>query len=167
MVTTNTIVAYNFDEGTAPFKNLASANRPAVSSIPNTWPSWTINTPSGKTGDYALQFANSQEVDAPNPNNAVLLDSTNPDFTIQSWLNFKGNPTNRMVLYYNNGPGGALSVSIDTNRTVFVTTLGIKDQTSNAKIPDDGSFIFEMKRPLGGYEADALPDKADDLHRFS
>ena len=51
-----------------------------------------------------------------------------------------GNPATRQVFYFNNGPGGALSFSIFTNRTVFVTTLGILDQSSNAAIPDDGNW---------------------------
>ena len=40
-----------------------------------------------------------------------------PALTIQAWVNFRTNPTNRMVFYFNNGPGGALSFSVFTNRT--------------------------------------------------
>ena len=33
----------------------------------------------------------------------------------------------RQVFFYNNTPGGAVSFSVNNNRTVFVTTLGIAD----------------------------------------
>jgi hypothetical protein len=43
-------------------------------------------------------------------------------------------------LFFNNGPGGAVSFSININSTLFVTTLGILDRTSNATIPNDGGW---------------------------
>ena len=53
---------------------------------------------------------------------------------------FAGNPSGRMVFFYSNGPGGALSFSVNTDRTVFVTTLGIADVSSQAAIPDDDAW---------------------------
>ncbi|MCW5557444.1 MAG: LamG domain-containing protein, partial [Verrucomicrobiae bacterium] len=44
------------------------------------------------------------------------------------------------VLFFSNGPGGAISFSVNNNRTVFVTTLGILDRNSAAAIPDDGGW---------------------------
>ena len=82
---------------------------------------------------------------------------------MQAWVKFKGNPANRQVFYYNNGPGGALSFSVFTNRTIFVTTLGVKDQASNAKIPDDGNWhhiavVHENKKEFRFYVDGALAD---------
>jgi len=96
-------------------------------------------------------------------NNVVQLDPTNPSFTLQAWVKFNGNPATRQVLYYNNGPGGALSFSVFTNRTMFVTTLGVKDQNSNAKIPDDGNWhqiavVHEDKKEFRFYVDGVLAD---------
>ncbi|MFO1498847.1 MAG: LamG domain-containing protein [Verrucomicrobiota bacterium] len=108
--------------------------------MPNPAPKWTSDTPSRKTNDFALSFAPGTQVIVPDTNTVVQLDQANPSFTMQAWVKLNGNPATRQVFYYNNGPGGALSFSIFTNRTVFVTTLGVKDQSSNAKIPDDGNW---------------------------
>jgi hypothetical protein len=64
----------------------------------------------------------------------------NGDFTIQAWVKFGAQPGGRSVLFFNNGPGGAVSFSISSRR-LFVTTLGILDQPSaTASIPDDGGW---------------------------
>lgn len=133
----STVVSYNFDQPTHPFPSQATAVLPAV---PNSAPAWTANTPSGQEGDFALSFAPGTQVIASDPDTRVQLDPDDPDFTIQAWVNFEGNPATRQVLYYNNGPGGALSFSVFTNRTIFVTTLGILDRDSSAAIPDDGNW---------------------------
>ena len=133
----STLVAYNFNEASWPF---ASAGTSALPAVPNPAPKWTNDTPTGKTNDFALSFAPGTQVIVKNTNNVVQLDPADPSFTMQAWVKFNGNPANRQVFYYNNGPGGAVSFSIFTNRTLFVTTLGVKDQNSNAKIPDDGHW---------------------------
>lgn len=132
----STVVAYNLNETNWPFASSGTQPRPAV---PNPSPTWTSDTPSALEGDSALSFARGTQVIVPEPTAQVQLDPANPSFTMQAWIKYQGNPAGRQVFYYNNGPGGALSFSV-TNRTVFVTTLGIKDQPSNAKIPDDGGW---------------------------
>src|SRR5439155_17271219 len=47
-----------------------------------------------------------------------------------AWVKFPGQPAGRQVFFYSNGPGGAISFSVNTDRTVFVTTLGIADVRS-------------------------------------
>ena len=132
-VYSETLVAYNFDENNAPYPNAAAADRPAITSNQflqqSTLPSWTAESPSTLAGDYALKFTGlNQQVVVADPNTAVKLDQADASFTMQAWLKFDGNPSTRQVFYYNNGPGGALSFSVFTNRTMFLTTLGIKDQ---------------------------------------
>ncbi len=133
----STVVAYNFNQATHPYPSQGTVARPAV---PNSAPAWTNDTPSGQEGDSALSFAPGTQVIVADPNSRVQLDPAYPDFTMQAWLNFQGNPATRQVFYFNNGPGGALSFSVFTNRTLFVTTLGILDRDSNAKVPDDGAW---------------------------
>ena len=144
--TTNTVVAYSFDQSQFPFPSSGATARPAVP-YDTTGPTFTTDTPSGKAGDYALSFTNSQMVVVPDPTTVMQLATNNPSFTIQTWVKFSGYPTNRDVLFYSDGPGGAVSFSVytnttatATNRTVFVTTLGIVDQPSTAVIPNDGNW---------------------------
>ncbi len=141
--TTNTVVAYSFDQPAYPFPSSAATAQPAIPYDP-TGPTFVADTPSGMAGDYSMSFTNAgtnlQQIVVPDPATVVQLDTNNPSFTIQAWVKLSGMHTNREVLFYANGPGGAVSFSIFTNRTVFVTTLGVKDQESNAAIPDDGKW---------------------------
>ncbi|MCL4178281.1 MAG: hypothetical protein KJ072_11150 [Verrucomicrobia bacterium] len=59
---------------------------------------------------------------------------------MQAWVKFAGTPSGRMVFFFSNGPGGAISFSVNTDRTVFVTTLGVLDANSSAVVPDDGAW---------------------------
>ena len=149
-VTTNTVVAYTFDQSAYPFPSSGATARPAVP-YDTTGPTFVTDTPSGLAGDYALNFAAGQQVVVPDPKTVMQLDTNNPSFTLQSWVKLTGNPTNREVLFYANGPGGAVSFSVYTNyytvstntvtnRTVFVTTLGIADVNSKAAIPSDTNW---------------------------
>src|SRR5436190_21409893 len=74
------------------------------------------------------------------PDTRVQLDTNNPSFTLQAWVKFPGQPAGRQVFFYSNGRGGAISFSVNTDRTVFVTTLGIADVASQAAIPDDDAW---------------------------
>jgi hypothetical protein len=137
----STLVAYNFNETSMPFQNAKAPARPTVTSddynAANSAPVFTTDTPSGRAGDFALDFTSAgRRVIVPDPNMAISLDTG--DFTLQAWVKF-GPQTARSVLWFSNGPGGALSFSI-LNRRVFVTTLGILDRDSNALIPDDGGW---------------------------
>jgi len=94
------------------------------------------------------------------PNGALRLD--NGDFTLQAWVKFGAQPMNRSVLFFNNGPGAAISFSV-ANRRPFVTTLGILDQASNAAIPDDGGWhhiavVHETGKELRFYVDGILGD---------
>ena len=133
----STLVAYEFNEANYPFASAGAVVRPAVA---NPTPEWTSDTPSGAEGDFALSFSRGTQVIVPDPDTKVQLDPTDPDFTMQAWLKFEGNPAERQVFYFNRGLGGALSFSVNTDRTLFVTTLGVKDQNSTAAVPDDGSW---------------------------
>jgi len=104
-------------------------------------PTFTSDTPTGLPGDFATGYTNDQYWLVQDPTTKLQLNTNSPDFTIEAWVKPPaGTFAGRMVFFYNNGPGGALSFSINSDRTVFVTTLGIKDQTSTAAIPDDGAW---------------------------
>ncbi|HVY69243.1 MAG TPA: LamG domain-containing protein [Verrucomicrobiae bacterium] len=140
----STVVSYAFSGSAPPFPSAAPASRPAFTSntylASTTRPVFTTDTPSGKTNDFALKIANGQKVIIPDPNQAFNLDPSNPSFTVQAWVKFGAQPGGRSVFFYNNGPGGAISMSVTSDRRVFVTTLGILDATSDAFIPDDGGW---------------------------
>jgi hypothetical protein len=139
-----TVVAYNFNESAAPFQNAAAAVRPVISSETHlanrTRPVFSSDTPGGRAGDYSLSFTNGAYVAAPDNNGVINLDSANPNFTAEAWVKFGTLPQARSVLLGYNGPGGAFSFSITSDRKLFVTTYGIADTPSKATVPDDGAW---------------------------
>lgn len=136
----STLVAYGFNEAAMPFQNAQAPARPTQTSeeyLALSNPRFSTDTPSGRAGDFSMEFTTpGPRVTVPDPVTAIRLE--NGDFTIQAWVKF-GPQAARAVLFFNNGPGGAVSFSV-FNRTVFVTTLGILDRNSNAAIPDDGGW---------------------------
>ncbi len=136
-----TLVAYDFNETEPPFQNATAAVRPAITSeaynSAGSVPAFSTDSPTGAAEDYSMEFSVAgQRVVVADPDQALTLDTG--DFTIQAWAKF-GPQTARAVLFFNNGPGGAVSFSV-LDRTVFVTTLGILDQPSLAAIPDDDAW---------------------------
>lgn len=136
-----TLVAYDFNETEPPFQNATATVRPAITSeaysAAGSVPAFSSDSPTGAAGDYSMEFSVAgQRVVVPDPDQAIRLDTG--DFTIQAWAKF-GPQAARAVLFFNNGPGGAVSFSI-LDRNVFVTTLGILDQPSSAAIPDDDAW---------------------------
>jgi hypothetical protein len=116
--------------------------RPAVSGVDflaqTVAPLWDKDSPTGSPTDGSLNFATGgMRVVVPDATPEISLETG--DVTIQAWVKFGAQPAARSVLFFNNGPGGAISFSVQ-NRRVFVTTLGIVDQPSNAAIPDDGGW---------------------------
>ena len=136
----STLVSYSFNETTMPFQNAVAPARPTMTSeeyLALSNPRFSTDTPSGRAGDFSMEFTTpGPRVTVPDPLTAIRLD--NGDFTIQAWVKF-GPQAARAVLFFSNGPGGAVSFSVN-NRTVFVTTLGILDRDSSAAIPDDGGW---------------------------
>ena len=137
----STLVAYDFNETAPPFQSSKTPARPALTSeayfTATTAPAFSTDSPTGGAGDFSMDFTSAgRRVVVPDPNLAINLDPG--DFTIQAWVKF-GSQASRAVLFFNNGPGGAVSFSI-LDRKVFVTTLGILDQPSTAAIPDDGGW---------------------------
>jgi hypothetical protein len=88
-----------------------------------------------------MQFASGQQISFEDSNTVVALNQEDASFTLQAWVKLPaGNPAARMVFFFSNGPGGAISFSVNSDRTVAVTTLGLLDAYSQAKIPDDGGW---------------------------
>ena len=138
----NTLVAYAFNEATGPYQSGGATARPTLSGAAlasqSTVPVWDINSPTGGPSDRSLNFTSGgMRVVVQDPNTAIRLDTG--DFTIQAWIKFGAQPLARSVFFFNNGPGAAVSFSV-SSRKLFVTTLGILDQPSNAAIPDDGGW---------------------------
>jgi hypothetical protein len=163
----STLVAYSFNESALPFQSAGTTARPAITSnqyaAAATRPTWITDSPSGQAGDFALNFAAGQSATVDDSNAKLQLDQSNPSFTLQAWVKFNGNPATRQVFFFNNGPGGAISFSVFTDRTVFVTTLGVLDAQSKAKIPDDGAWhhiavVHENGKELRFYVDGTLGD---------
>ncbi len=135
---TTPILSFDFNEATA------DAVRDSVNGLTGTPtadpPTMVTDTPSGTAGDRAIYFDAGQYTTIDDPDTKMQLDPANPSFTLQAWVKFEGNPSTRAVFFYSNGPGGAISFSVNTDRTVFVTTLGILDANSAAAVPDDGAW---------------------------
>lgn len=138
----STIVSYSFDESTLPYPSGGPTARPAVSGAEfvskGVAPLWDTDSPTGSPTDRSLNFSTAgMRAVIPDPNGSIALETG--DLTVQAWVKFGAQPAARSVILFNNGPGGAFSFSV-SNRKVFVTTLGIVDQPSNASIPDDGGW---------------------------
>jgi hypothetical protein len=134
------LLAFEFDEGGGTKVTDVVNSLSGGPGNPANPPTFVTDSPSGKPGDTAAQFEAGQYFVVDDPDTRVQLDAANPSFTLQAWVKFSGNPAGRMVFFYSNGPGGALSFSVNTDRTVFVTTLGIADVPSAAAIPDDEAW---------------------------
>jgi hypothetical protein len=138
----STLVAYGFNEAAGPWQSATAVSRPTIVGATflgeRVAPRWDTDSPSGSPTDRSLNFASGgMRVIVPDPNTAIRFEAAN--FTIQAWVKFGVQPEGRSVFFFNNGPGGAVSFSI-SNRRLFVTTLGIVDQPTNAAIPDDGGW---------------------------
>jgi hypothetical protein len=142
-----TLVDFEFTESAPPFSSSAAAalmanpSNPYVAAL--TQPTFITDSPSAMTNDYALSFKAGNSVTVPDPSRALALDPVDPSFTIQVWLKFGTlpNPNQTSVIFYNGGPGGAISFSICTDLHLQVTMLGVLDVKSpNASIPGDGNW---------------------------
>ncbi len=134
------LVEFQFDEGTGTQINDSINSLVGNPGNPANPPTFETAAPSGQDGDTAVHFERGQYFVVDDPDTRVQLSKTQPDFTLQAWVKFSGNPAGRMVFFYSNGPGGAISFSVNNDRTVFVTTLGIADVRSAAAIPDDEAW---------------------------
>jgi hypothetical protein len=136
----STLAAISLDEATAPFRSTGMLQTNSVYGqdyvLENASPKWSSDTPSKKATDGALEFDGNDRVRVEDPNQVVTLETG--DFTVQAWVKFGAQPGARSVFFFNNGPGGAISASVTSDRHLFVTTLGIADTRSAAVIPDDG-----------------------------
>src|SRR4029450_8788138 len=80
-------------------------------------PTFISDAPSGKAGDSAIHFEAGQYMTVNDPDTRVRLNTNNPAFTLQAWVKFPGQLAGRQVFFYSNGPGGAISFSVNNNRT--------------------------------------------------
>ncbi len=162
-----TVVAYNFNETALPCQNSLAVARPAISSenylAGITSPTVSTDTPSGSATDYSLSFASRTYVQVPDLNSLISLDTASPSFTLETWVKFGAQPQERSVLFGNNGPGGAFSFSVTTQRKLFATAYGVADIPSNATIPDDGLWhhvaaVYEHGKEMRFYVDGVLGD---------
>ncbi len=168
-VLSSTLVAFNFNESAAPFASAASAARTAKPSNPYVvalvTPDFSTDTPSGKSGDYSMSFIAGDKLVVEDPNAILALDQDNPSFTIQAWIKPGVQPVgnSKSIVFFNNGPGGALSFALTSARHVMITTLGIADIESKATVPNDGGWhhiavVHENGKEMRFYVDGALGD---------
>ena len=131
---------FSFDEGTGTRVTDSINSLTGNTAKPDNSPTFETASPSARPGDSAIHFEAGQYMTVDDPDTRIQFDRTNPSFTLQAWVKVIGQPSGRMVFFYSNGPGGAVSFSVNNNRTVFVTTLGIADVSSQAAIPDDENW---------------------------
>ncbi len=165
VVSNSTIFEFNFDEGsgsTATSKDGKLVGTLTTTNTPATLATFSTDSPSGLNGDYSMQFATGQKITVPDPGQVLKLDTANPSFTVEAWLKFT-TPSARAVFFFNQAGGGRVSASVFTNRTGFVTTLGILDVPSKAAIPDDSNWhhyavVHENGKELRFYVDGTLGD---------
>jgi hypothetical protein len=168
-VLSSTVASFNFTESTTPFVSNGSAALKANPSNPYvaaaTSPTFITDTPSGKTGDYAMNFKSGDKILIPDSTPLIALDPADSSFTIQAWLKPGVLPNaEKSVIFFNNAPGGALAFSISTDRHLFVTTLGVADvKSANAILPNDGQWhhaavVHENGKELRFYVDGGLAD---------
>ena len=148
------LVDFEFNEGSGAKTTDSVNSLVGLPGNPGNPPTFTTDTPSGLAGDFANDYTNAQYWLVQDPTTKLQLNTNGPNFTIETWVKPpSGTFAGRMVLFYNNGPGGALSFSVNSDRTVFVTTLGILDQASTlAVIPDDGKWHHIAVRHQNGVQ---------------
>ncbi|MCC7373810.1 MAG: LamG domain-containing protein [Verrucomicrobiales bacterium] len=160
------LVSFGFDEGSGT-RTVDSIN--SLAGLPGNTanpPTFVADSPSGRPGDSAMKFENGQYLTVEDPDTRMQFDRDNPNFTLQAWVKFDGNPAGRMVFFYTGGPGGAVSFSVNNDRTVFVTTLAVADVRSAAAIPDDGAWhhiavVHENGKELRFYVDGVLGDTVE------
>lgn len=121
-----------------------------VDLVPDSAPTFSTDTPSGLAGDYSIAFANvagdyrGNRIRVEDPLMAIdvtdPITGTNRSFTFQCWVKFGAQPGARSTLFDNNGPGMKANIAILGDRSLALTTYGILDMTSNAKVVDDGMW---------------------------
>ena len=132
------LLNFEFNEATA---DLVTESIHGLMGTPTADPPTMVeDSPSGTAGDRAIHFEAGQYTTIADPDTVMQLDPADSSFTLQAWVKFAGLPAGRQVFFYSNGPGGAISFSVNTDRSVFVTTLGILDAGSGAIIPDDDAW---------------------------
>lgn len=134
------LVDFGFDEGAGTTITDSINGLKGLAADTANAPTFETAAPSGKAGDTAIHFEPGQFMTVEDPDTRIRFDPNNPSFTLQAWVKVIGQPSGRMVFFYSNGPGGAVSFSVNSDRTVFVTTLGIADVRSAAAIPDDENW---------------------------
>jgi hypothetical protein len=138
---TNLLVDFEFNEGSGTRITDSINSLVGTPGNPSNPPTFITDSPSGQAGDTAVQFENGQYFQVNDPTTRIQFDTNSPSFTLEAWVKLpEGNPSGRMVFFYSNGKGGAVSFSVNSDRTVFVTTLGRADLPSAAAIPDDGAW---------------------------
>ncbi|MBL9127493.1 MAG: LamG domain-containing protein [Verrucomicrobiales bacterium] len=131
------LLDFSFDEGSGTRVGDSINSLAGNPAKPDNPPTFEAAAPSGRPGDSAVHFETGQYFSVDDPDTRVAFDRNNPSFTLQAWVKLPATISGRMVFFYSNGPGGAVSFSVNNNRTVFVTTLGIADVSSQAAIPED------------------------------
>jgi endonuclease/exonuclease/phosphatase family metal-dependent hydrolase len=131
--------SFPFDEGTGA-KSVDSVGG-LSGKIEASAPSWSTNSPSGQSSNFSLFFNGSKTLTITDTNQIIGTNGLNDDYSLQAWVKLPVNyaPSERAILFqYERRPG--FSFSINTNRTLHMTTFKIKDISSSATVPNDGNW---------------------------
>jgi hypothetical protein len=131
----STLLAYNFDEGAAPYANAVANGPAAVNSDAYLYaPRWVAESPSGLTNDFALSFLPGNSVQIADP--AGKYQAQNSDLTLQAWVKVGAVADTDVVLSY--GSPSVYQLSIGTDQQVRFTAVGTV--VSTLKVPADPSW---------------------------
>lgn len=138
-VRADTLLAFNLDEAEMPF---SSASTPTVvldedgakAASLNRSIVWSTDNPSGKEGEYSLEFDGSKR--GTMPLDLIKLDRTDTSFTIESWVK-PITQSYRQIIFAVNGADARISFSIKEDNSVALTFFSVIDIYTSAIIPDD------------------------------
>lgn len=145
----STLVSYNFNESSFPSTNAIAPALPTFASsilLANvSAPSWTNDTPSGLSGDFALSFDLNQPIrefiTADTTSNPISLGANGTNYTLQAWIKMPTTPLEeRRVVYQTSGTGPRITLSVNSDRTLHTTVLAVQDFISTVAIPNDNQW---------------------------
>lgn len=145
----STLVAYNFNEAGFPVDNAIAPSRPSQFSsdvIPLvTHPQWTSDTPTGMSGDYALDFPGSstlrESIAVDYGETPIDLGANGTNYTFQAWIKLPTEPMEaRRVIFRTAGVYPRGSFSINADRCLHTTIYGVQDYFSSVVVPNDNRW---------------------------
>ena len=140
-----TVVAYNFDETTPPYKNSTTLDRPAVK-IPTV--SFTSDNPKGAANDYSLAFSGSG-LASYDDNTNLFFDFLDEPFTFQVWMKFRPEEQiSERPIFFAYGVGGQGGYSFSFRPAVPPSSVaGASGKTGDLAVNPGGGLLGDDTDP--------------------